>query len=118
MSLRKGSKNLQAKMENAKKGIHQLVFEVTGTYNPKGTSNFLGSVKDEKGKVLLLIKEDEDYNQLTRLLNTSKYMNKLEDMRGLAEYVYDRNLITMDEEEKEEWRKKKRNPVEITLKRI
>ena len=117
MSLLKG-KTLQTKMENAKKGIHQLIFEVKGVYNPKGNSNFVGTVKDDKGKVLLLIKEDEDYNHLTSLLNTSKYMNKLEDMCGLAEYVYNRNLIPMNDEEKEEWRKKKRIPVEITLKRI
>jgi len=110
-------KKLKAKLE-AIKNIRHWIFEVKGTYSPGGDSNFEGKVKDDTGRTILTIVENEDYNQLTRLLRTSKYMQKLEDMKGLAEYIWDRNLIPISEEEKEEWKKKKHLPIDIRLVRI
>jgi hypothetical protein len=59
------------------------------------------------------IKEDEDFNQVSRLLKTSKYIQKLDDMRGLAQWVFDRNLVPMEQEEHDYWIKRKSLPVDI-----
>ena len=105
----------QKLIEAVKAKNFQWTFEVKGSYNPSGVSNFLGKIKDESGKVVMTIKEDEDFNQVTRLLKTSKYMKKLDDMKGLAEYIWDRNLLPMEPEKRDEWNKKKRIPLDITL---
>lgn len=107
------TKAAQAKLDAIKSKIRQWTFEVQGTFVPNGISNFIGKVKDEKGKVVIIIKEDEEYNQLSRLLRTSKYMQKPDDMRGLAKWVFDRNLVPLTTEEREYWLKKKHLPIEI-----
>lgn len=84
-------------------------FEVTKK-NPK---DFAAKLYDEHHKVIMVIVENDDYNQLSRLLNTSKYMKDEHDMKGLSQYVWDRNLLKMDVEEKEKWNKKKVIPIVI-----
>jgi hypothetical protein len=107
------TKYAKEKLDAIKSKIRQWTFEVSGTYIPNGISSFFGKIKDEKGQVVMIIKEDEEFNQLSRLLGTSKYMKKPNDMRGLAEYVFDRNLIPMTEEERNHWKSKKNFPIDI-----
>jgi len=104
---------VKKRIEEVKNKYFQWTFEVSGTYNPDGDSNFLGKVKDEAGRVVMTIKEDPDFNQLSRLIRTSKYLTKPTDMKGLAEYIWDRNLLPMDPEDKAEWQKKKRIPIDV-----
>jgi hypothetical protein len=92
---------------------HQWTFEIQGKYNPSGISNFFGKLKDEGGRVIVTIRENEDYNQISRLLMTSKYLTSIRDMRGLARWAWDRGLVQMNKEEKEKWNKKKIVPLDI-----
>jgi hypothetical protein len=109
------SKKAKLAIAAVKSSMRHWTFEVKGTFNPKGTSDFIGKLKDDKGRVIMTIKEDDDFNQLSRLLNTSKYMRAANDMKGLAEYVWDRNLVLMEEEEKESWKKKRVIPLNICM---
>jgi hypothetical protein len=102
------SKKAKKAIESVKSKIRQWTFETTGT-----RADFVGKIKDEKGKVILQIVENEDFNQLSRLLNTSKYMQNEHDMRGLAKYIWDRCLVPMEPEERDEWKKKRVCPVDI-----
>ena len=109
-------KRLKQKLEAVNSKMRHWIFETQGEYNPTGISNFVGTLKDDNGRIVMIFKEDEDFNQLSRLLNTSKYMRRVNDMKGLAEYVWDRNLVLMEEEEKESWKKKHVVPLDITMK--
>src|ERR1035437_6174574 len=116
------TKRAKAAIEAVKSKHRHWTFEVKGTFCTSGISDFLGKLKDENGLVVLTIKEDEDFNQLSRLMITSKYMRSVNDMKGLAEYVWDRNLVILNEdkeknrEEKESWNKKKIIPLDIKMK--
>jgi hypothetical protein len=100
-------------LKEVKEKRHQWIFEVHGTYVPGGDSNFIGKLKDEAGKVVIQIKEDQDYNQLSRLFQTSKYMTSVRDMKGLAKWAWDRGLVPMATDEKAKWNKKKIVPLDI-----
>ena len=112
------SKKAKAGIEAIKSSMRHWTFEVKGTFVPKGISNFIGKLKDENGFIILTIKEDEDFNQLSRLINTSKYMRHVNDMKGLALYAWDRNLVLMKEEEKESWKKKRVVPLDIKIRTV
>ena len=101
-------KKIKAALEAKKIGIRKWTFEWF-----RNQSGFYGSIKDENGRTVMPVVEDIDYNTLSRILNTAKYMSNEHDMKGLARYVWDRNLVPMNPEEKEEWRRKKTVPVEI-----
>jgi len=109
---------VQQKIEAVKAKARQWTFETSGTYTPGGDSNFVGKVKDEDGRVVLIIKEDADFNHLSRILKTSKHMKDLNDMRGLATYCWERNLILMTKEEKEEWKKKIKHSLPIDIRQV
>jgi hypothetical protein len=100
-------------LKEVKSKHKQWTYEVSGNFNPGGDSNYSGKLKDQNGRVIICIKEDSDFNQLSRLLVTSKYMRNEMDMKGLAEWVWDRNLLPMDSDERKEWRKKKVVPLDI-----
>lgn len=104
------TKKAKAALAANKSKIHKLTYHVKGA---KDTEDYLGVLKNESGIVLFTILENEDYNQLSRLLSTSKYMKDEHDMKGLAEYVFDRDLLGLEPEEKEEWKKKKQIPIDI-----
>src|ERR1035437_7625994 len=106
------SKKAKLAIETVKAKMRHWTFETKGTFNPKGISDFIGKLKDDAGRTILTVKEDEDFNQLSRLLNTSKYMRSVNDMKGLAEYIWDRNLVIMEDEEKESWKKKRTVPLD------
>lgn len=104
---------LEKKKEQSTDKIRKWTYEVSevpGAYK--------GKIKDDDGRVVLVIQEDIDYNTLSRLLNTNKYMSDKHDMKGLARYVWDRGLVVMEDEEKESWKKKKIVPVELKEVRI
>jgi hypothetical protein len=99
---------------------HQWIYETTGKYVPGGVSNYIGKLKDEGGKIVVIIREDMDYNQLSRLLNTSKIMSHARDMKGLSTWCWQRGLVPMAgeteedrEAEKAMWNKKKIIPLDI-----
>ncbi len=108
MPLNKANKRVQQAAEAALAKIHFWTFETKGTRR-----NFEGKLKDEKGRVVVTILENEDYNQLSRLLNTSKYMRDEHDMKGLTQWVWERNMVPMKMDEHEEWNRKKRIPLDI-----
>jgi hypothetical protein len=101
-------KKIKALLDKKKSGIRQWTYEVVKT-----STDYCGKVKDEKGRVVFEVIENIDYNVLSRLLNTNKYMSHEHDMKGLAKYLWDRGLVPMDDEEKEDWKKKKIVPVEL-----
>lgn len=106
-------KKIKAALEAKKFGIRKWTFEVR-----RDGSDFFGKIKDESGRTIMEVIENVDYNTLSRILNTAKYMTDEHDMRGLARYVWDRNLVLMEPEEKDEWKKKKIIPVAIKEVRI
>jgi|ERR1035441_440747 hypothetical protein len=109
---------IQQRIEAVRSKAKQWTFETSGTYTPGGTSNFVGKVKDENGKTVIIIREDADFNHLTRIIHTSKHMQDINDMRGLANYIWERNLIPMTNEEKEEWKKKIRHSFPIDIRQV
>jgi hypothetical protein len=92
-------KKIKDKIAAVNASARKWKFETTGTPH-----NFRGMVIDEKGKFRFEILENGDYNQLSRLIGTSKYMKDAHDMRGLAQYLMDRNLVPMSDEEKVKWK--------------
>jgi hypothetical protein len=104
------NKRIKEKMESTKKDFIKLTYSIV-----QDAKGFCGSVKDEKGRLILQIFEDEDYNQLSRLIHTSKYMSGPKDTKGLANYIWERGLVTVTKEDKAFWDKKKVIPIEITL---
>lgn len=106
-------KKIKEALEAKKLGIRKWTYEVS-----EKPGEYKGRVKDEKGLCILEIREDIDYNTLSRLLNTNKYMSNKHDMKGLALYLWDRGLVPMEPEEKEEWKKKKITPVELKEVRV
>jgi hypothetical protein len=109
---------VQQRIEAVRAKARQWTFETSGTYTLGGDSNFVGKVKDENGKIVLIIREDPIYNQLSFLFKVTKYMDDLNDMRGLAAYLWDRNLIPLSKEEKEEWKKKIKHSSPIDIKHV
>lgn len=108
------SKKAKAAIAEVKSKFRNWTFETSGELVPNGVSNFIGKLKDENGKVIMSIREDEDYNQLSHLLLTSKHMRREDDMKGLAAYVWDRNLLPFEnDDEKDEWKQKKVIPLDI-----
>jgi hypothetical protein len=101
-------KKIKALLDKKKAGVRKWTFEVLKT-----PEEYRGKIKDENGRVIMEVIENVDYNTLSRLLNTNKYMTNEHDMKGLAEYVWDRGLVPMEDDEKDEWKKKKIVPVEI-----
>jgi len=98
--------------------IKQWTFEAHGEFVHGNISNFVGKIKDEKGKVVIILREDEDYSQMMHLIESSKYMKNINDMRGLAQWVFDRNLIPMPKEERDIWKKNKHLPLDIKLVKV
>lgn len=89
------------------------------TYETKGTvDNFLGKIKDEKGRIIFEIIENEDFNTLSLLTGKGKYMSNPYDTKGLAQYLWDRNIIPMDDEVRDGWKKKKVIPIDIVVKKM
>lgn len=104
---------LDKKKEQTVGNIRKWTYEVSDK-----PGKYIGKIKDNTGRVILVIQEDIDYNTLSRLLNTNKYMSDKHDMKGLARYIWDRGLVVMEEDEKDEWKKKKVVPVELKEVRI
>lgn len=107
------SKKAKAGLAAVQDKYRKLTFESRGNKD-----EFEGKLKDESGRVILEILENEDYNQLSRILNTSKHMSNIHDMRGLATYVWERNILTFSNEEKKDWNKKNIVPIEIVEKLV
>lgn len=104
------SKKAKAAIEAANAKIRNWTYHVD-----ERPGYYRGIVKTEEGLPIFAIIEDQDYNQLSRLLSTSKYMQSKTDMKGLAEYLWDRGLVPMEKEERDYWKKKKIVPLKITL---
>ena len=102
------SKRAKAGLAAVKSRIREWTFETQGDLK-----NFTGKVKDENGRGVIVIRENEDYNQLSMLLDKSKYMKDEHDMRGLSWYLCDRLLVPMTAAEKEAFKKKKFVPIEV-----
>lgn len=101
-------KAIKDKIAKISATVRKWKFESTGT-----STNFRGLVLDENGKFRFEILQNDEYNQLSRLVGTSKYMKDRHDMRGLAHYMLDRGLVPMTDEEKEKWKDDKVFPISI-----
>ena len=108
--MKKYAKEALKKVEDKR---HQWTYETHGQYNPNGVSNYFGKLKDEGGRVIVSIRENEDYDQLSSLINVSKHMSHPRDMKGLAKWAWERGLVPMDKEERDKWNKKKIVPLDI-----
>lgn len=102
-------KKIKEALAAAQSKIRQWTFVVSKS-DPK---DFSAVIKDEKGKTVLPILENELWNQMSMLTGKSKYMTDYHDMKGLATYVLDRGLVPLSTEEKFEWKKKKVSPIVI-----
>src|ERR1700675_3469660 len=96
-------KKIKEALAAAQSKVRQWTFVVSKS-DPK---DFAAWIRDEKGKDVLPILENEDWNQMSMLTGKSKYMKDYHDMKGLAAYVLDRGLVAMNETQQFEWKKKK-----------